>query len=294
MANESDKSLGGWRKLVEVVPQEQRFSVLMSLVILIAGVAIVLAVTDELRLLGLIVIVVGLGWGVMIYQHIQNGRNRPEQQVYDITITVLNEGKPAQGASVTVIGPVALTDKKTGKDGRVVYKYTEWDQRNYRGRNAKFTATLGDLKAQMACELSAQPGQFLDLELQPPPTVAPEPSPNPSPQDTPGSDENRDQGEREMPLDSALYKRIVEFIEPYVRDERSRTTLINSAFWGQPVVSRIAFSNRSSSDFAAHLIEELDNYGGSAAIIRFLEALKESVGVDKQRIIDELIAALRA
>jgi hypothetical protein len=276
------------------VPRDQVFPLVMAFIVLTAGAAIVVVTTDAFRLMGLVVIVVGLGWAALIYQNAQNARNLRATELggsareYDLTITALStDNRPVRGALVTVLGPVSFTEKPTNRDGRVVYKYTGRDVNSYRNREVIPIAAHTGAEARRSILLTPQTGQFVEITLPPPLTVPVAPRQpaiemQPAPPIPPPANE----------LDPALFQRIEHIIVPYVSSQGNQSALINRAFFGSPVINQIQVG-QAASVFATHVIRQLYNFNGKEAIATLLMTLRSDVGPNKQREIDTLIEQLR-
>lgn len=277
------------------VPRDQLFPVLLVFVVLVSGVGVVIATRETTQLLGLVAIIVGLGGGAFLYQNAQNWLKYGAQEAsrkFTMTLLVLSaDGRPVPGASVTIVGPVPFTDKKTNKDGRVIYPYTGRDANNYRNREVTITATHAGAAASVSEKLLSQDGQYIELRLIPSPAAGLPPSvpvvAPPVPSDTTPGDSSS------MTMNVDLFQRIVIFVTPHVTLESSRTALINRAFFGEGIVGQLDTSG-PAADFANHLITQLHTKVGVEMIIRLLSELRKDVGVSKQREIDTLIAELQA
>ncbi|MBK9751349.1 MAG: carboxypeptidase regulatory-like domain-containing protein [Chloroflexi bacterium] len=276
------------------VPKEQIFPIVLVFILLATGTGIVVATQNTTQLLGLVAIIVGLGWAALIFQNAQNRRKYDAggmNNLYDITITVVSdEGQPMRGASVTIIGPVPFTDKKTDKDGRVEYSYTGLDANNYRNREVLFTAKYEGRTVNVKQLLHAQAGQFLTLTLPKgtdtgnPKLVESMPTRNPIHQAAVPS--------ASAGMDALLYQQIVDVITHHTLSEASRVALINRAFFNEPVVNMINTSG-TPAEFAAHLVTQLYATGGSNKIIVLLQTLRTGLGEDHQNDLDKLTRKLQ-
>lgn len=276
------------------VPRDQLFPVLLVFVVLVSGVGVVIATQETTQLLGLVAIIFGLGWGALIYQNAQNRLKYGVQEAsrkFSMTLLVLSaDGRPVPGASVTIVGPVPFTDKKTNKDGRATYPYTGRDANNYRNREVTITATYEGAVASKSEKLLSQDGHYIELHLKPPASADSAPS---APVVTPPVPVDTTPGDlSSMTMNVDQFQRIVDFVTPHVTLESSRTALINRAFFSEGIVGQIDTSGPAAV-FANHLVTQLLTKGGVEMVIRLLSELRKDVGVSKQREIDTLIAELQ-
>jgi hypothetical protein len=277
------------------IPRDQLFPVLLVFVLLVTGLAVVVATREMIQLLGLVAIIVGLGWGVLIYQNAQNRLKFGAQEAtkkFNTTILVLSlQGQPVRGAAVTVLGPVPFTDRKTDKDGRVVYTYTGRDANNYRNRDVTITARHEETSASVSERLLVQDGHYIELRLTSTDGGGPR---SPAPAVTTQLPSNTAPGETTtMAMNTDLFQRIVDFVVPHVPHESSRSALINRAFFGDSIVGQISTSG-AATEFASHIITQLYTKGGADMVIRLLSELRRDLGSSKQQDIDALIRELQA
>jgi len=98
-------------------------------------------------------------------------------------------------------------------------------------------------------------------------------------------------------MDKPLFDRIVQQLLSEMDEPASRKALIESALYGSPILQKIQWDG-AARPFSVRLVRQLDEYGEIApkrsALIALLEEVKEQVGEDRQKQIDELISALQA
>ncbi len=90
------------------------------------------------------------------------------------------------------------------------------------------------------------------------------------------------------------FKAIVDFMTPYM-NIGSRRAIVEKALFGSPVLQRIDWTGDNAT-FTARLVSDLQKYGdlepGVPALVAVLIELRGQVGVNHQRKIDTLIAAI--
>lgn len=95
-------------------------------------------------------------------------------------------------------------------------------------------------------------------------------------------------------MDKSLFKRIVNQLLPDMTDADERKALIESALYDSPVLDRIKWSG-ASRGFTVRLVRTLEDFGeieaGKPAIVALLEDLREQVGDDRQKQIDDILKA---
>lgn len=87
-------------------------------------------------------------------------------------------------------------------------------------------------------------------------------------------------------------KDIIAFITPFMTNERTRRAYVNSAFWGEPIATKIDFSGDAHT-FSENLFDDIWREGGRSAIENLLNELSESTGVDNQNKIKSFIEQLK-
>src|SRR4051794_6040173 len=96
-----------------------------------------------------------------------------------------------------------------------------------------------------------------------------------------------------MPLDSALFHQLVDFLQSYLPDKQSRQAPIHLVFNDASLINRINWDG-SAYDFTVHLVKTLDQWGeinGTTALELLLKTLPG--GTDQQAIIQTLIEQIR-
>ena len=94
-----------------------------------------------------------------------------------------------------------------------------------------------------------------------------------------------------MPLTRDQLNQIIEILIPHVNtSEDDRRTLIQRAFFGEPVVDQLTYSGQAQT-FAINCVLHLKNrYNGDPAVVQLLETLRDYyVGVDVKAQIDALL-----
>lgn len=97
-----------------------------------------------------------------------------------------------------------------------------------------------------------------------------------------------------MPLTRALFNQIIETLTPHVITEPERQTLIQRAFYGEPIVTQLTYSGQAVT-FATNCVERLRTYNDDAALVQLLHTLRDHyVGGDRAREIETIVTELVA
>ncbi len=93
-----------------------------------------------------------------------------------------------------------------------------------------------------------------------------------------------------------LFDRIVNALLPDMDDPAARKALVESALFGSPALQKIQWDG-AARPFTVRLVRQLDEFGeiaaGQPALAALLEELRDQIGADRQRQLDELVTALQ-
>ncbi len=94
-------------------------------------------------------------------------------------------------------------------------------------------------------------------------------------------------------MDKPLFDRIIQQLLPDMTDADERKALIESALYGSPVLGRINWSG-AARGFTVRLVRTLEDFGeseaGKPAIVALLEDLREQVGDNRKKEIDNILS----
>ena len=97
-------------------------------------------------------------------------------------------------------------------------------------------------------------------------------------------------------MNKALFDQIVEALLPHMHTVTSRKSVIQSALLNSPVLSNINWEG-TANGFTKQLVIDLDHYGHVApntpALVAVLEEVRKQTGLDRQKVISNLIDELR-
>jgi len=98
-------------------------------------------------------------------------------------------------------------------------------------------------------------------------------------------------------MNKPLFDRIIAQLLHDMTDADERKALIESALYGSPVLDRINWSG-AARGFTVRLVRTLEDFGeieaGKPAIVMLLEDLREQVGDDRQKQIDDILSQFSA
>lgn len=102
---------------------------------------------------------------------------------------------------------------------------------------------------------------------------------------------------RDLQLDTTTREALIDLLSPLMHTDNERRALLSLAFKNEPVYRQIDFEG-SAGIFTANMIDKLVYFGGLSsgeqALFALLATVKSQVGVNKQKVIEDLIFHINA
>lgn len=96
-------------------------------------------------------------------------------------------------------------------------------------------------------------------------------------------------------MNKNLFDQIVAALQPEMGDAKARKAMIEAALYGCPVLQKVDWDG-AAQVFTIRLVQLLEQFGeiasGKPAIAALIEGIRQQVGIDKQKILDDLLSRL--